>query len=136
MITIVDLEKKHLEEIDMRDHEASLDLNIDALFDEMIFGKTAMWDGQILTCWGVCKEGSWWQIPSKNIEKVPNGYAKKAYKVIKEMTKFFPNAYTLCLKDELHERWMKFIGFKPIKTESATYINGKEYVAYEVDHGD
>lgn len=135
MITFEKLNKEHLDQVEMREHEAALHANygidFDQLLQEAVYGEAALWDGKVLACWGTLADGAIWQLPSVHIATVPSAYAKQAIKVVKQMVKSFPNAYTVCLDDELHNRWMKFIGFKRID-ESEHFMFGFKYARFEV----
>jgi len=131
MIKIVPLTMEHLESIDMREHEKSLDINNEAILEHMVYGEAALLDGEVLCYWGAFKDGGIWQVPSKKVGGVSFKYARQAIKVMRRILKMFPKAYTLSLDDALHDRWMRFIGFKPVG-HIVILDNGMQYRRYEV----
>jgi hypothetical protein len=130
-VEIVEFEVEHLEQMDMREHEASTSYDLSQLKGMSVESKTAIFDGEIVCCWGVFDDNGIWQIPSIHISKNCLVYAKRAAKVVRELIKDKGDAYSLCLDDELHDRWMRFIGFK--KNPDIDYeIDGCKYFRYEV----
>ncbi len=102
--------------INMRDHEAGMNLSFVELLDLSNESKTVIKDGEILTIYGIFFNNGLWQIPSKAIEDKMFFYARNCQKPIRDMVKG-KNVYSLCLSDDLHDRWMKFIGFVKVGME-------------------
>ncbi len=128
---IVDFELEHIDIMDMRDHEKSIDIDFTQLKELSVVSKTVFVDGEVMCCWGVLENDGLWQIPSKKIQANSIFYARLALKVIKYLIKDLPNAHSYCLDDELHARWMKFIGLHPNK-EKVYDVFGHKYILYEV----
>lgn len=97
-----------------------------------LYSKTVFYNDEILCCYGMMDDGGMWQVPSRKIQENMMMYARGAKKVIQEMIKG-KYCYSLCLNDQLHDRWMRFIGFKP--TEEFRTIGNHDYVIYEVNNG-
>lgn len=127
---IVDFEMKHLDMIDMRDLEKSASVPLDQLMELSIEAKTAFVDGEIMCCWGLLENGALWQIPSKRVMDNGMYYARRAIKVIRKLIKD-KDVFSICLNDDLHKRWMRFIGFEP-DYNYTYFIDGHEYVLFEV----
>jgi len=115
-------------DIDMRDHEKSMDLDyIDILYLSDI-SKTVVENGEILTIYGMFANDGMWQIPSNLIRDNMFRYVRNCLKPIKELIKG-RDAFSICLDDELHNRWMRFIGFERTDKEC------DEGLAYYVKQG-
>lgn len=131
LIEIVDFELEHLDQIDMRDHEASLDYDLSCLKELSTESKTAFVDGKIMSCWGIFDNHGLWQIPSKDVASAGILYARRAAKVIKDLIKDKEGVHSLCLDDDYHARWMIFNGFVR-NPETVCEMEGHRYVMYEV----
>lgn len=130
-IRIVNFEIEHLEQIDLRDHEATIDYDMAQLKEMSVESKTAFVNDEIICCWGVFDNHGLWQLPSKQIKDNPMMYGRRALKVVREMIRDLDGAHSLCLADDLHDRWMRFLGFKA-NPEKQYEIQGHNYIMYEV----
>jgi len=115
IVEIVDFEAGHLDQMDMRDHEAGKEINGESLRISSIESKTVLIDGEILCSYGLFDNHGLWQIPSKNISTITMKYARETIKIVREMIKGKEGVHSVCLDDEFHKRWMKFLGLKPTK---------------------
>lgn len=134
-VEIVDFKPEHLDIMDMREHEASMKNFIDGelFLKESIESKTVFVDGIPLTSYGIFDNNGLWQIPSKYIDTIPVKYAKATIKIVRDLIKGREGVHSVCLNDEFHARWMRFLGFIP--TDKTYNINGNECIRYEVPNG-
>lgn len=110
--------KEHLEIMEMRDHERELLSQLDRLEAgealEKTISFTGLVDGRIISCGGVMASdgnvGILWQIPSIYVKDVTIKYARFIRRWIEDLG--FKKLITSCLNDNLHARWMTFLGFK------------------------
>lgn len=131
-VEIIDFKPEHFDQMDMRDYEAEFRGELLVLYEASIESKTAFVDGEIYSTWGIIKEAEghyFWQVPSKLLSANTMIYARRAFFVIRKMIKNYENAYTFCRDDELHAKWMKFIGFK--RGDLTFEDHGKSFVMYE-----
>lgn len=94
---------------------------------------TMVGDGRIITCMGIVPmwTGVWelWQVPSVYVRR----YAKDYVKIIRGQLDTAAERInvwrfqTISPADELHDRWMEFIGFECEGTL-------KEYSRFKIDH--
>lgn len=129
LIEIVDFEVEHLHNMDMRRYESQFKEEYEVLKEMSLECSTAIVDGNIVCCWGIFEDGYFWQIPSMHVKDMCFVYSRRALKIIKDMVKSHKSVYTICRFDELHDRWMKFIGFEA----KGSPMEG--YLKYEVRHG-
>ena len=94
---------------------------------------TMIEDGRIITCMGCFPmwDGVWevWQMPSVYVLKYAKGYCKTILGLLDgaaERVNIW-RMQTHSPADDLHDRWMKFIGFECEGTL-------KEYSRFKVDH--
>ena len=133
-VEIVDFKPEHLDMMEMREHEASSDIDGQMFFDKSVESKTVFVDGLIITTYGIFANNGLWQIPSKYIDTISMKYARATIKIVRNFIKGRKGVHTVCVNDEFHKRWMKFLGF--VKKPENTYnINGNECVLYEVCDG-
>lgn len=127
-VEIIDFKPEHLDMMDMRAHEASKEIDGQELFKDSIESKTVLIDGVVLTCYGLYKNNGLWQIPSIHIENLPVKYARATIKIVRKLIENRIGVHTICVDDEFHERWMRFLGFQP--TEKRYTIQGCECLLY------
>ena len=132
-VEIVDFKPEHLEMMEMREHEASMDIDGQMFFIQSTESKTVLIDGVILTCYGIFATNGLWQIPSKYIDTIPVKYAKATIKIVRELIKGRKGVHSVCLNDAFHARWMRFLVFVP--TNETYIINGNDCIRYEVPDG-
>lgn len=105
-------------DIDMRDHEASLGVDYEQILYLSNESKTVVEDGEILTIYGIFANNGLWQVPSKAIKDNMFRYARNCKRPIKDLIGD-KKVFSICQDDELHNRWMKFIGFTKTNKECA-----------------
>ncbi|UOF77745.1 putative acetyltransferase [Caudoviricetes sp.] len=134
MIKIIPFKVEHLECMEMREHEKGLigNENMKA-FEGVAF--TGLIDGRIISCGGVVIE-KWgnayvWQVPSVYVNDVKMSYCKYIRKWLDDVaSEYALNRFeTTCVNDDLHNRWMKFLGFE-VEGIKKKYINGQDYVMF------
>ena len=129
-IDIVQFKAIHLEQMDMREQERKQNIDGDMLIEISDVSETVLMDGVPLCCYGITSEGGLWQVPSNNISTISGKYARGTIKTIKRLMKGYDNVHTICISDDFHKRWMRFLGFSP-KGE-VFMLDGKECLYYEV----
>jgi len=131
-VDTVQLELSHLDEMDMREHELN---TLTPQYRELLTlsdrSETVFLDDVILCCYGIFADGGMWQVPSNHLKDNMIKYSRATIEVVKDLIKG-KYAYSLCLNDRLHARWMGFIGFEP--TGDIEFIGDKEYLLYEINH--
>ena len=132
-VEILDFKPEHFDLMEMRDHEAAMGINGQFALDQSIESKTVFIDGVILTCYGIFENNGLWQVPSKYIDTIPVKYAKATLKIVKDLIKGRTGVHSVCLNDDFHKRWMRFLGF--VQTDETYIINGNECILYEVPSG-
>ena len=132
-VETLQFELKHLNEMDMREHEFN---TLTPEYRELLTlsdrSETVFLDGVILCCYGIFPDGGMWQVPSNHLKDNMMKYSRATIGVVKDMIKG-KYAYSLCLNDRLHDRWMRFIGFET--NGEIEIIGDKEYLMYEVNCG-
>lgn len=116
-VRLIKFRKEHLDCVDMREHERSVIR--DDLIDGLESGAcvTGLYNGRIITCGGICPtnygNADIWQIPSIYVNDVNITYCKYIKKWIKKTVEELSlrRLETICLNDDLHDRWMSFLGF-------------------------
>lgn len=132
-VEIKDFKPEDLNNMDMRDYENKFKSKLSVLCGASIESKTAFVNGEIYCSWGIVKDEYghyFWQISSKLIALNKMTYARRMLTVIRDMIKRYDNPYTFCINDDFHQRWMRFIGFKPNKKQSFEE-SGQSYLMYE-----
>ena len=106
----------HLDEMKMRAHERFLidSVGEDILFNTLHEGYTAYQDGEIMACFGVFDQGGVWLVPSEGLNAARCGMIKSARRYTERFLDAFGLLYSVCQDDALHNRWMRFLGFKRI----------------------
>lgn len=116
MFKVMPFHPAHLDCMDMREHEAGL-VTDSAMADIAANSicKTAMYDGRVICCWGYRDTGHGtaevWLLPSVRLSEMPLSFFKGVKAELNKIMQGFNRMQTHCLDDELHNRWMSFIGF-------------------------
>jgi hypothetical protein len=114
---------EHLKLMDMREYEKVhiypyLTQSFLDYCSTNMYNYTAIKDGRIITCVGFLPlwEGVFdvWQIPSVHVEDHVLEYAKTMRRYICDIAKELKahRIQSSCPANELHDRWMEFLGFK------------------------
>lgn len=118
MYRIIPYKKEHIECMDVRAHESHF-LNDNTLSGlDNGYAYTGIHSGRVIACFGVIPYHSGnaeiWQIPSVYVQDHIIDYCKYTRKFLKDVADELQlrRMETLCLDDELHTRWMKFLGFE------------------------
>lgn len=133
-VEIIQFEPGHLDQMDMREFESSLDVCGDALLEASVESKTVCVDDTVLCSYGIFANNGLWQIPSIHIGTIPVKYARATIKTLRDMIRGKTGVHTYCLDDEFHKRWMGFLGFKRNPDRGHEY-EGHKIILYEVNHG-
>lgn len=118
MYRIIPYKKEHIECMDVRAHESYLlnDQTLAGLDNGYAF--TGIHSGKVIACFGVIPyhndNAEIWQIPSVYVQDYVMDYCKYTRKFLKDIANELQlrRMETLCLDDELHTRWMRFLGFQ------------------------
>lgn len=134
MIKIIPFKKEHLDCMEMREHERGFVVEDEmAAFEGCAF--TGIIEGRIISCGGLLLEKGGnaylWQIPSVYVHDVKLSYCKYIRKWIDDVSKEFclNRLESLCVDDELHNRWMGFLGFQKEGVKRRFY-NGQDYAMF------
>ena len=138
---IIPFKKEHLECMDMRDHEKDfVDIEDMSVFEGCAI--TGILDGRIISCGGMLIEkygcAYVWQVPSIYVSSVQKSYCR----VVKEWLDSKIEEYmihrleSVCLNDDLHNRWMLFLGFEKEGIKKS-YYNGQDFAMFGrvIQHG-
>ena len=143
---LIDFKKEHLECMTIREHESFLlnDIEHVTSLENASVAKTGLYDGRIVACGGVTpflKDlGEVWLIPSIYVKKYPKIVGCVIYKWICDVQKEYGlrRLQTTCINDELHNRWMNFLGFEK-EGVLKNYYNNLDYALFSKikggDHG-
>lgn len=133
MIKYVPFKKEHLDLIDLREHESVLFQN--PHFAECLEGSlayTACYNGRVMCAYGIIPYvkgiGEIWLLPSVYLgkEAIKLGRRAKLWLEDTRQDLGLHRMETLCLNDELHTRWMEFLGFE-CEGVKRKYWDGKDY---------
>jgi len=139
-ITVFDFKPEHILEMDMRDVErvgfrdSKNFLDRVEYLDEKSEGAITLRYGEEILCcagfWTIWEGvGECWVIPSKTIYKAPKTYVRRIKTYLDNImliTKFHRMQST-ALSDEVHEAWMKFLGFEKEGTMKKFTYDKKDY---------
>lgn len=133
MIKIVPYKKEHIDLMTLREHEQSLMLS-PQVFEALEGGiaETAIVDGRVVCAYGAIPtvEGiaNIWLIPSAYVQAEAPKVARGAKKFLEEIRADLNlhRMETVCLADDLHDRWMTFLGFTH-EGVKANYFRHKTY---------
>ena len=129
---IIPFKQSHLECMDMREHEQKLIKDKDLTMLESAIAFTGMVDGRIICCGGVVplNNGSAeiWLIPSVYVSHVTMTFARELRKTLFSVREDLgvTRLQTACINDDLHDRWMTFLGFQK-EGVMRKYHNGEDY---------
>ena len=115
--------REHLNLMDAREYERDhLIPNLSGAFFDLAESRphcyTMIADGRIISCIGAFPlwDGVWecWQIPSIYVHKYTKDYARTLWGIFDKAAERdnFRRLQTSAPNDELHNRWMEFIGFE------------------------
>lgn len=137
MYRVTEFKKEHLMLMDLRDHEAQL-LRDGYDAAEALEGGvncTGIIDGKIVCAGGVrmihpgC--GEIWLIPTIHIHDHTKTFVKGLrewlFSVRKDLGLY--RMQTICLNDDLHNRWMRFLGFEK-EGIFRKFMQGRDYAVY------
>ena len=136
MYRTVEFKKEHLEVMDLRQHERKLlETGQFGEYLERGVACTGLVDGRIVCCGGVNllpgNTADIWLIPSIHVKR----HTKVFVKGLREWLFTVANdlgvnrMQTICVNDDLHNRWMKFLGFKK-EAIMEKFYNEDDYVMY------
>lgn len=136
MFKVIPFKKEHIEVMDVRDHESNI-LNNDVLskLEKTSIAFTGVVNGKIISCGGIIVVfkgvAELWQIPSIYVSEITIKYARYIRKWIELMRQEFQlyRMETICLDDDLHNRWMRFLGFER-EGVKRKFLNGHDYVMF------
>ena len=133
---LVKFKKEHLEVMDLRPHEETLLKQTDyAQYLEQSVAVTGIVDGRIVCCGGLNimpgGNADIWLIPSIHVKRHAKLFVKVLRDWLAEKREDFQlsRMQTICLNDELHNRWMKFLGFEK-EGVLKKFCNDTDYVIY------
>lgn len=120
MPKIIPFKIEHLEVMDIRPREEEL------LKDESIKAKvlssyavTGFEDGRVVACGGIVPQtGNIWLIPSIYVKDYTVEFCRELRNWLFQAREDLglKTLHTICLNDELHNNWMKFLGFTSLET--------------------
>lgn len=142
-ITVIPFNIHHLQVMDIRDAEMKSLFALDnalELVKEFTDGRaeagTFLYDGRVLCCagfkeiWTGVLEG--WVIPSVWVKTAPISFAKYIKRYVESIAKTFKvhRFQSPAIDDELHERFMTFLGFSKEGTMRQYTHDKKDYCMY------
>ncbi len=133
-LRFVPFKAAHLEVMEMRGHELAL-LEQEGLGEIEGLAITGVSDGRIISCGGIILQpfgnAYIWQIPSIYVKTITMEYAKFIRHWLMEQADELKlnRMETLCLDDDLHNRWMNFLGFEKEGVKKR-WCHGKDYVLW------
>lgn len=118
--------------MDIREHEREL-ISANSVLDfQGSIAFTGIIDGRIVCCGGVLPyhngNAEIWLVPSIWIKQYAAMFAKELYKWLMRIRRdlALTRMQTFCQIDELHDRWMTFLGFT-CEGVVRKYHNGNDY---------
>ena len=134
MLKIITFKAEHLECMDIRDHEKGFSLDaLSALENGLSY--TIIDDGRIIFCGGfkmvADRVAELWLLPSIYMNEHPMKIAKNVVKWVKEIRELYnlKRIQTISLDDELHKRWLGFLGFKEEEKRTG-FMFDKDYIMW------
>jgi len=120
--------------MDIREHERSLlaGNNIIRSIQENSLAFTGIVDGRIIACGGIVPlnngNSEIWLIPSLWVSSVTLTFAREIRRWLDKIRHDFAlnRMQTACMNDDLHNRWMAFLGFEK-EGVMKKYHNGNDY---------
>jgi len=148
VIKKIDFHVEHINMLSPRDYELRTVFNEESFVNRLgmlqgirespdFFGDswTFIVDGRILSCLGFLEiykgVAEIWQIPSIFLERHVFAFSKAIKQLIENVAKEFKyqRFQTTSPDDDLHERWMKFLGFEK-EGVLRRYVNGEDFIQY------
>lgn len=134
---IIPFKAEHLECMDMRAHEKELvsGNNVMKSVEHGSIAVTGMIDGRIICCGGIVPlnngNSEIWLIPSIYVSSVTVTFCRELRKWLFGMRESLglQRMQTACLNDDLHNRWMKFLGFEK-EGVMKKYSNGVDFAMW------
>lgn len=132
---IIPFKAEHLECMDIRKHEEQLLIQYGAKHLEKAMAITGILDGRIVACGGVFPYGNGnsdiWLIPSIYVANSPIFLAKEVRKWLNKIQKDLSlnRMQSFCINDDLHDRWMSFLGFTK-EGVMKKYSNGIDFAVW------
>lgn len=117
MYKIIPFKAEHLECMDIRQHESDVLDSVGALHElaNRSDAVTVVGGGKVLCCGGVVDTnhgtGEIWLIPSIYVPSMPLSFFRGIRGWVDNHMVKFNRLQTHCINDELHSRWMLFLGF-------------------------
>jgi hypothetical protein len=134
MCKIINFKVEHLDCMDMRSHEEQFNKdNFKPLEGELSF--TGIIDGRIISCGGLkmySQTGAEiWQIPSVYVGQYVLVYARYIKRWLNDSVQALGlnRVETVSIDDDLHNRWMLFLGFKKEGVKRKFLFN-KDYAVW------
>jgi hypothetical protein len=121
--------------MEIRDHEKLLSSGKDLSFLEAGVAFTGIVDGRVVCCGGVIPtlggNSDIWIIPSVHVAQYTMTFARELRKALFNIRQdlALSRMQSACLNDELHDRWMSFLGFKK-EGVMRKYFNGEDYAMW------
>lgn len=133
-VTIIPFKAEHLEVMNMRDHEKSLcsDKATMRAIESSSICCTGIIDGRVICCGGVSPSlngnGNIWLVPSVYLQDYTVVFVRSLRKWLFQVREdlALTRMETECMDDDLHNAWMKSLGFTKEGTKRK-YYNGKDY---------
>ena len=138
-LEVIPFHLEHLKLMEIREHELNTILTVDDLeskldnLQKVCNTGTMVYDGRILgvmgffEMWkGVCEV---WILPSKYVAQYGLAFAKKVKQNLKQLKEVhgMHRIQTTTLDDEIHNRWMLWLGFKCEGTLKNYSIHKQDY---------
>lgn len=133
MFRIVPFKVEHLECMDMRTHEKNLlqDSKAVHLLAQASCAETMIEDGRIIGCGGYVpvngqSKAIVWLIPSIYTQQAKPDALRYVFCWVKNISKHFAVLETYSVEDDLHNKWMKYLGFTK-ENVIKQYYNNVDY---------
>ena len=134
MARIIPFKNDHLDVMEIRDHERQIlsDESHRAMLSSCPISCTGIEGGRIICCGGVIPFLSGnaviWLVPSVYITQYQKTFQKELQKWLFQVREdlALQRMETECVADELHDRWMTYLGFTKEGTKKK-YFNGVDY---------
>ena len=122
---VVIFHPRHLEVAELREHEREIlkgvgnaKARLESLMNNSKAAGTFLKDGRVITCAGFVElwpgVAELWQLPTVYITRCVVDYARTLKQYMENVVKTFHyhRLQTTCPADDLHDRWMQFLGFE------------------------
>lgn len=134
MIKIIPFKKEHLECMDIRVHERDfVEIEDMSMFEGCAI--TGIIEGRIISCGGLLLEKHGcayvWQVPSIYVRYVQKSYCRYIKEWLDSRIKEYMlhRLESVCVDDDLHNRWMSFLGFEKEGIKKS-YYNGQNFAMF------